>query len=101
MVELLERHFAGEVNEFYQSIQFFTRQLRESETTSAYTAKIRRLVGSSSFRLLEERFIRQRILCSVQDNALRNSFLENNNLMLKCVAWCKAAESCGPLAQSI
>ena len=100
ILELLENHFIGEVNEIFESIQFFTRQQREGESTSTFIAEVRRLAASCGFASLHDRMIRDRIVCGIRDNALRRSFLANKNLTLqKCVDQCKAAESSGQLAQ--
>ena len=102
ILELLEKHFIGEVNEIFESFQFFTRQQREGESTSTFIAEVRRLAASCGFASLHDRMIRDRIVCGIRDNALRRSFLANKNLTLqKCVDQCKAAESSGQLAQSI
>ena len=37
VLELLENHFVGEVNEIFESFNFFTRQQRESETNTTFT----------------------------------------------------------------
>ena len=102
ILELLEKHFIGEVNEIFESFQFFTRQQREGESTSTFIAEVRRLAASCGFASLHDRMIRDRIVCGIRDNALKRSFLANKNLTLqKCVDQCKAAESSGQLAQSI
>ena len=36
VLELLENHFVGEVNEIFESFNFFTRQQRESETCTRH-----------------------------------------------------------------
>ena len=102
VLELLENHFVGEVNEIFESFNFFTRQQRESETNTAYIAEVRRLAATCNFGDLRERMIRDKIVCGIRDNAVRKSLLEDRNLTLKkCVDRCKAVESSGRQAQNI
>ena len=102
MLDLLEKHFVGEVNEIFESFQFFSRQQRESETTTAYIAEIRRLAATCNFGDLTDRMIRDKIVCGIRDNGLRKSLLEDTKLTLKkCVERCKAVESSGQQAQNI
>ena len=61
ILELLEKHFVGEVNEIFESFQFFTRQQREGESTSTFIAEVRRLAASCGFASLHDRMIRDRI----------------------------------------
>ena len=102
VLELLENHFVGEVNEIFESFNFFTRQQRVSETNTAYIAEVRRLEATCDFGDLQERMSRDKIVCGIRDNALHKSLLEDRKLTLKkCVDRCKAVESFGRQAQNI
>ena len=101
VLEFLGNHFVGEVNEIFESFDFFTRQQRESETSTAYIAEVRRLAATCNFGDLRERMIRDRIVCGIWDNALRKSLLEDRKLTLKkCVERCKSVESSSRQAQN-
>ena len=101
-IQLLERHFIGEVNETYEFFRFFSRQQRETETVSAYIAEVRRLAGTCNFGSISDRLVRDRIVCGIRDKALQKSFLEDSKLTLKkSIDSCKAAEKAGEPSRSI
>ena len=83
VLELLENHFVGEVNEICKSFNFFTRQQRESETNTAYIAGVHRLAATCNFGDLQECMIREKIVFGIRDNALQKSLLEGRKLMVK------------------
>ena len=61
-IQLLERHFLGEVNETYEFFRFFSRQQRKTETVSAYIAEVRQLAGTCNFGSISDRLVRDRMV---------------------------------------
>ena len=93
ILELLEKHFIGEVNEIFESFQFCTRQQREGESMSTFIAEVRRLAASCGFASLHDRMIRDRIVCGIRDNALRRSFSQLRDVIHRKLAYLEGHES--------
>ena len=85
VLEQLDVHFAGAQNEIYDSFKFFTRQQEEGESLRAYINHLKVLAKSCNFGSLENRMIRDRIVCGIRNTSLQKSFLADNSLTLaKC-----------------
>ena len=93
ILELLEAHLADQINEIYESFRFFRRDQQVDENIMDYVSAVRTLAASCQFGNLQERLIRDRIVCGIRNKALQKSFLEDSKLTLKvCVDRCRAAE---------
>ena len=102
IMELLENHLVGDVNETYESFKFFTRHQEESETIMEYITAIRGLANTCNFGALKERLIKDRIVCGIRDRSLQKSLLEDPKLTLqKCIDKCRAAETASVQARTI
>ena len=96
IITLLEQHYAGEMNEIFESYKIFQRDQHEEETLTEYVAALRKLAATCNFGDLKERLIRDRIVCGIRNKALQAALLEDGKLTLKkCVDKCKAAERTG------
>ena len=97
MLDLLEKHYVGATNEIYESYKFFQRSQEDGEPVTDDIAAVGAQAGRCNFNalnfLLENRLIRDRIVCGIRDKGLQRSFLEDSKLTLeKCVEKCKATE---------
>ena len=81
ILEYLENHLVGQVNEIYESYRFFSRQQEEFESISSYVAAVRTLAGTCNFGNLRERLIRDRIVCGIRNKALQKALLTEPKLL--------------------
>ena len=93
VLDRLERHFVGEVNETFERFRFNQRNQEVSETIDSYVSALRALVKSCNFGTLEESLLRDRIVMGIRDDATRKKLLQTRSLDLKiAVDICRASE---------
>ena len=94
ILEQFDEHFGGGQNEIYESYRFFTRQQEEDESLRTYITQLKILAKSCNFGPLEERLVRDRIVCGMSNRTLQKRFLEDSSLTLaKCERRCRCEES--------
>ena len=94
VLDRLERHSVGEVNETFERFKFNQRNQEASELIDAYVSAIRVLVKSCNFAALEESLLRDGIVMGIRDDATRKKLLQTRQLDLKLtIDICRANES--------
>ena len=94
VLDRLERHFVGEVNETFERFKFNQRNQEASELIDAYVSALRMLVKSCNFAALKESLLRDRIVMGIRDDATRRKLLQTRQLDLKMtIDICRANES--------
>ena len=93
IIEQFHAHFAGGQNEIHESYRFFTRQ-QDGESLRAHITELKILAKSCNFAALEDKLMRDRIVCSMLNKPLQKVFLEDSSLTLaKCEKRCRSEES--------
>ena len=93
VIDAFKRYCISEVKITYERYVFNCRVQEVSETFDAFMADIRRLARSCEFVALEESILRDRIVISVLNDAMRCKLLQTRKLDLAlAVDICKASE---------
>src|ERR1700721_378706 len=79
VLERLERHFVGEVNETFERFRFNQRGQENHESIEAYVSALRTLVRPCNLAALEESLLRDRIVMGIRDDAARRKLLQTRN----------------------
>jgi hypothetical protein len=80
-------------NEIIERYTFFTRKQELGETIDKYFTELKMLSKDCNFATLRDSLIRDRIVCGIKDNQLRERLLRVADLTLdKCVKDCQASE---------
>lgn len=88
-----EEFCTPKVNESVERHFFFSRVQNGGENFTSFVTDLKKLSASCEFGTLKDSLIKDRIICGIRDNELKNKLLREENLTLeKCVNICKAAE---------
>lgn len=102
ILEKFEAYCTPKRNTTYERHKFFTRVQRSDETIDQYVTELRTMAKNCEFGDLVDSLIRDRIICGVPDNALKERLLRTVDLTLdKALATCRAAESTKEQIKSI
>lgn len=82
VIERLERHFVGEVNETFERFKFNQRCQESNETVDVYVGALSTLVKTCSFAALEDSLLRDRIVMGIRDDNTRKKLLQTRDLNL-------------------
>ena len=94
VLERLDRHFVGEINETFERFKFNQRSQEPNESIEAYVSALRALVKPCNFATLEESLLRDRIVIGIRDDGARRKLLQTRNLDLKtALDICRASEA--------
>ncbi|XP_063633409.1 uncharacterized protein LOC134804330 [Cydia splendana] len=63
--------------------RFFTRDQKEGESIEQYSFELKKLASSCEFKDLMETLIRDRLICGIKDQAIRERLLREPDLTLK------------------
>ena len=90
VLDLIEAEYLEEINETYESYTFFTRKQRDGEPIAAYINELKRLAGTCNFGTLNDRLVRDQIVCGISDKSTQRTLLARKKLTLtECVQICK------------
>jgi hypothetical protein len=90
--ELWENHCVGKIIVIYERYTF--NNCVQTSSFDEYYVTLRKLVATCSFGALTDELIRDRIVCGIRDESVRQKLLEEANLTLeRCIDCCKAAEA--------
>ena len=93
VLERLDQHFIGEINETFERFKFNQRNQELGESIDTYVSSLRALVKSCNFSTLEESLLRDRIVLGIRDDGTRKKLLQTRNLDLKlAIDTCRASE---------
>lgn len=96
VLEHLEAHFKTKENETINRHLFHTRKQKEGETIDMFLTDLKKLSMNCNFGELRDSLIRDRVVCGILDNRVRDSLLREASLDLtKCITICKASELAG------
>lgn len=93
ILDKLTEHFEPYKNETYFRFLFFTCSQAENQAIDQYVTLLKQKATDCGFGNLKETLIRDRIVCGVTSNALREKLLGIKDLDLsKCIDICRADE---------
>uniref|UniRef100_A0A5S6Q8Y2 Reverse transcriptase domain-containing protein n=1 Tax=Trichuris muris TaxID=70415 RepID=A0A5S6Q8Y2_TRIMR len=89
----LTEYFEPQRNVIYERFLFFSAVQEESETSSEYVVRLRKLASSCDFAPLTTELIRDRLVLGVHDKDVQRKLLSNRNLTLAiAMDVCRTAE---------
>lgn len=92
ILQKFENYFVPKSSETYERYKFFTRS-QHSETIDQYVTQLKKLSENCEFGDLKNSLIRDRLICGIKDNKVREELLRNHELTLeKAVEICRASE---------
>ena len=78
----------------YERYKFNNRNQDLNESIDTYASALRALASTCDFGELKDQLIRDRIVCGMQNNAVRRKLLQEPKLTLgRCLDVCRAAEA--------
>ena len=93
ILELWEKHCVPSTNVIFERYTFHQRNQGEGESFDSYLTALRQLAATCDYGNRQDEFLRDKIVCGIQDDNLRKRLLQEANLDLpKCIAMSKAAE---------
>ena len=94
ILELWNSYCIGETNIIYERYKFNNRNQDLNESIDTYASALRALASTCDFGELKDQLIRDRIVCGMQNNAVRRKLLQEPKLTLgRCLDVCRAAEA--------
>lgn len=88
-----DNHFGTKVNVTMLRFKFFTRNQNSGETASQYVTALKLLSQGCEFELLCDGLIRDRLVCGISSNVVRDRLLRTDGLTLeKAIQVCEAHE---------
>ena len=94
ILDIMEKHYLGEANTIYERYCFNVRNQQDEESFDEYLTELRILSQTCNYGSLEDELTRDRIVCGITSNSVRNCLLEKSDLKLKeCIRICRAAEA--------
>lgn len=93
VLQKFENHFGTKPNITVRRFKFFTRNQDERETIDEYVTALRLLSQNCEFGDLQESLLRDKIVCGITNNTVRDRLLRTDELTLaKAIQVCQAAE---------
>nr|XP_034824747.1 uncharacterized protein K02A2.6-like [Maniola hyperantus] len=93
LLKKFDEHFGTKPNITLARFKFFTRSQDSGETIDQYVTALRVLSQYCEFAQLRDSLIRDRIVCGISNNTVRDRLLRTEDLTLaKAVQICEAAE---------
>lgn len=81
-----EGYFVPSQNVTFERYKFFTHDQRQGVPFDQYLAELHTLSKTCEFETLKDSLVRDRIVCGINDNGLRERLLREDKLTLdKCV----------------
>ena len=94
ILEKFQAYCTPKKNVTYERHRFFTCNQKQGETIDQYVTELRSRSKSCEFGDLTESLIKDRIVCGIPDNVLRERLLREQDLSLeKALTMCRAAET--------
>lgn len=88
-----DKYFGAKPNIIVRRYKFFTRDQEDGENIDQYITALRVLSQQCEFSELHESLLRDRIVCGVNNNTVRDRLLRTDDLTLvKALQLCQAAE---------
>ncbi|XP_063362861.1 uncharacterized protein LOC134651690 [Cydia amplana] len=83
LLDKFESFFSPKKNITIERHRFFTRCQKQSESIEQYAFELKKLASACEFKELMDDLIRDRLICGIQENALRERLLREPDLTLK------------------
>ncbi|XP_063630684.1 uncharacterized protein LOC134801996 [Cydia splendana] len=83
LLDKFESFFSPKKNITIERHRFFTRCQKQSESIEQYAFELKKLASACEFKELIDDLIRDRLICGIQENALRERLLREPDLTLK------------------
>ena len=97
-----DAYFSPKRNITVERHKFFIRSQKRGETIDQYVTALTNLAGSCEFEALKKSLIRDRVICGIHSDVVRNRLLREDELDLdKSVKICRAAELVDQQSKSI
>lgn len=94
LVDKFNEYFLPKVNVTFERHKFFTRNQKSGENIESYVTELKALAATCDFGKLKDSLIKDRVVCGIDNNKLREKLLTEHNLTLtKCIDICRSAES--------
>lgn len=94
LVDKLNDYFIPKINVTYERHKFFSRNQKTGETIDNYATDLKALAFTCEFGKLKDSLIKDRIVCGIENNKVRERLLAETSLSLaKCIDICRSAES--------
>ena len=95
IIEALENHFTGKINETYERFVFNKRYQKSNEPFEDYVATLRTLMKTCNFSDdMKDSQLRDRIVLGIRNQSTRERLLQEAELTLQaCIDKCRAAET--------
>ena len=92
ILDLWEAHCVPSTNVIFERYTFHQRIHTPGEPFDSYLTALRQAAATCEYGNLQDEFIRDKIVCGIQDDSLRKRLLQESKLDLtRCIAMCKAA----------
>ena len=93
-LDYLEDHFVGKTNIIHERFVFNSREQHEGESFPQYLAVLRQQARLCNFQNIdEEQIMRDRLVCGIRDESLRQTMLAKQKLTLEeCIMLCRGKE---------
>lgn len=93
LLENFDAVFLPKKNITIERHKFFTRNQRQSESIEQYSFELKKMADTCEFTTLSDGLIRDRLICGIRDDALRERLLREPDLTLsKAVEICNLAQ---------
>lgn len=93
LLKKFDRFFTPKKNLTVERHRFFTRSQQQHETVEQYVFDLNKLAASCEFKDLKESLVKDRLICGLRDEALRERLLREYDLTLKkALDICSVAE---------
>ncbi|XP_063631772.1 uncharacterized protein LOC134802967 [Cydia splendana] len=83
LLDKFESFFSPKKNITIERHRFFTRCQKQSESIEQYAFELKKLASACEFKELIDDLIRDRLICGIQENVLRERLLREPDLTLK------------------
>ena len=93
ILDLWEAHCVPSTNVIFERYTFHHRTQMPGEPFDSFLTALRQAAATCEYGNLQDEFIRDKIVCGIQDDNLCKRLLQESKLDLtRCIAMCKAAE---------
>lgn len=93
VLKKFDKYFGAKPNITVRRFKFFTRNQEDGENVDQYVTALRVLSQQCEFGELQESLLRDKIVCGIVNNTVRDRLLRTDDLTLnKTIQMCQAAE---------
>lgn len=94
LLDKFDSYFLPKRNTTFERHKFFIRSQKDGESIENYVTELKILAATCEFENLKDSLIRDRVVCGIQNDTLREKLLGQPSLTLdKCIEMCKSTEA--------